>query len=238
MYQNVFKRYELKYIITKEQKRYLLDLCAPYIKADKYGHSTVRNIYYDTDNYRLIRRSLEKPMYKEKIRLRSYSKADENGIVFAELKKKYDSVVYKRRLAVSIENGEKWLCGEGESPVINQISKEIDYFIGYYQGLKPKVFLSYEREAYYLNNDMNFRITFDENILFRKDRLSLCEDVFGQALISSDFVLMELKTAGGIPLWLTHILSEQKIYKTAFSKYGNAYQKLYLTEKNKNGLNI
>lgn len=67
--QDVFKRYELKYMITKEQKEKLLKAMEPYMALDKYGRTTIRNIYFDTENYRLVRRSIERPAYKEKLRI-------------------------------------------------------------------------------------------------------------------------------------------------------------------------
>ena len=95
-FQTVFKRYELKYMLTTEQKERVLAAMTPYMKLDKYGRTTIRNLYFDTDTYLLIRRSIEKPTYKEKLRIRSYNKADADSIVFVELKKKYKGVVYKR----------------------------------------------------------------------------------------------------------------------------------------------
>lgn len=64
-YQNVFQRYELKYMLTKEQKKKILAAMEPYMALDQYGRTTIRNIYFDTDNYRLIRHSIEKTAYKE-----------------------------------------------------------------------------------------------------------------------------------------------------------------------------
>lgn len=237
-YQTVFKRYELKYMITKEQKEYLLSIMEPYMAIDKYGRSTIRNIYFDTDSYRLIRRSIEKPSYKEKLRIRSYKRADADSTVFVELKKKYDSVVYKRRESMSEAQAVGWLGRRKHCEKDNQITKEIDYFLDYYGDLHPTVFLSYEREAYYSKDFSDFRVTFDENILCRRDDLSLESDIGGEELLKEGYVLMELKTSGGIPLWMAHALSEQKIYKTSFSKYGTAYQYLifpYLTEGDNNG---
>ena len=100
-YQNVFKRYEIKYLISQEQKRIVLEAMEQKMALDKYGRTTIRNIYFDTDSYRLIRRSIEKPAYKEKLRIRSYCKAQPNSTVFVELKKKYKSVVYKRRVPMT-----------------------------------------------------------------------------------------------------------------------------------------
>ncbi|MBR2070238.1 MAG: polyphosphate polymerase domain-containing protein [Clostridia bacterium] len=225
-YKTVFRRYELKYILTLEQKEKVLNAISPYMTLDKYGKTTIRNVYYDTDNYLLIRRSIEKPTYKEKLRIRSYSMATSESTVFVELKKKYEKVVYKRRIALPEKKAISWVNREIQCPVNTQISREIDYFINFYGKLKPTMFLSYEREAYYDNNDGDFRITFDDNILCRQNDISLCSPPFGTPILEKGKVLMELKCYGGIPLWLVEVLSKEKIYKTSFSKYGTAYKKL------------
>lgn len=223
-YQAVFKRYELKYMLTLEQKERILEAMEPYMALDKYGRTTIRNIYFDTDNYRLIRHSIEKPAYKEKLRIRSYKKAKPDSKVFVELKKKYDSVVYKRRMSLSEDAAMDWVTGQMHCKEETQISHEIDYFLGYYETLHPVVFLSYEREAYYCKNGGDFRVTFDDHILCRQEELSLESDVWGTSLLEEGKVLMEIKCSGGIPLWMAHVLSQEHIYKTSFSKYGTAYQ--------------
>lgn len=223
-FQTVFKRYEIKYMLTQEQKQKVLLAMEPYMALDEYGCTTIRNIYFDTDNYRLIRRSIDKPAYKEKLRVRSYAQADDDSIVFVELKKKYQSVVYKRRMALPEFEAMQWLAGEHPCPKDTQISREIDYFLSYYQTLRPAVFLSYEREAYYEKNGGDFRVTFDDTILCRQEDLSLKSEVYGTSLLPEGMVLMEIKCSGGMPLWMTRILSEQHIYHTSFSKYGTAYQ--------------
>ena len=222
-FQTVFKRYELKYLLTPEQKEKVLAAMQPYMKLDKYGRTTMRNLYYDTDTYLLIRRSIEKPAYKEKLRIRSYSQADDNNTVFVELKKKYQQVVYKRRISLPYTDAAAWLSREKHPDKHTQIANEIDYFMEMYGTLHPTVFLSYEREAYYANDGSDFRVTFDDNILCRQDDLSLASDVYGTPILPEGKVLMEIKCSGGIPLWMTHVLSEEKIYKTSFSKYGTAY---------------
>ena len=222
-FQTIFKRYELKYMLTFEQKKQVLEEISPYMELDQYGRTTIRNIYFDTDSYQLIRRSIEKPMYKEKLRVRSYAKADADSTVFVELKKKYDGVVYKRRIALPEAVAMSWVKGKTKCPVDTQISREIDYFMFYYGSLVPKVFLSYEREAFRERGGGDFRVTFDENIFARQDNLSLCQDPRGNAVLPEGRVLMEIKCSGAIPLWMTDILSRHKIYKTAFSKYGRAY---------------
>ena len=224
--QTVFKRYELKYLLSPAQKETVLAAMAPYMKLDRYGRTTIRNLYYDTDTYLLIRRSIEKPAYKEKLRIRSYSQAAGNSPVFVELKKKYSGVVYKRRLSLPNKNAMMWLSGEKHCGQHTQIANEIDYFMQLYGMLHPTVFLSYEREAYYCNDGSDFRVTFDDTILCRQDDLSLESEVYGTPILPQDKVLMEIKCSGGIPLWMTQVLSTAKIYKTSFSKYGTAYQML------------
>lgn len=225
-YQSVFERYETKYMITRWQRAAILEAMFPHMMPDHYGHTTIRNIYFDTDNYRLARRSLEKPLYKEKLRIRSYGKARAQDEVFIELKKKYDDVVYKRREFLTQAEAFQWLAKETLFPKATQIGNEIDYFFKFYQTLKPKVFLSYEREAFYSIDGSDFRITFDENILARKEELSLSGEVWGEHLMDREKILLEIKTSGAIPLWLTKVLSRENIYKASFSKYGTAYEKI------------
>lgn len=224
--QTVFKRHELKYMLTLEQKEKILQAMEPYMKLDKYGRTTIRNLYFDTDNYLLIRRSIEKPTYKEKLRIRSYGKADADSLVFVELKKKYKHVVYKRRITLPEKEAMEWLERKNQCEKKTQISEEIDYFLDYYETLHPAAFLSYEREAYYSEDGTDFRVTFDDNVLFREDDLSLGAEVYGTSLLPEGMVLMELKCSGGIPLWMTQVLSEEKIYKTSFSKYGTGYRNI------------
>ncbi len=224
--QTVFKRYELKYLLTPEQKEKVLAAMAPYMQLDQYGRTTIRNLYYDTDTYLLIRRSIEKPVYKEKLRIRSYSQAAADSAVFVELKKKWGGVVYKRRISMPNQDAVAWLAGEKHCDRQTQIANEIDYFMELYSVLRPTVFLSYEREAYYCHNGTDFRVTFDDTILCRQDDLSLESEVYGTEILPEGMTLMEIKCSGGIPLWMTRVLSKEKIYKTSFSKYGTAYQVL------------
>lgn len=223
-YQETFKRYEIKYLLTQQQKQILLEAMQPYMKLDRYGRTTIRNIYYDTDTYRLIRHSLEKPVYKEKLRIRSYQTAAPGDLVFVELKKKYRSVVYKRRLTLPEIQARDSFQSNLPLPVHSQIADEIEYFRDYYKSLHPVVFLSYEREAFYALDDSDFRVTFDENILYRTNDLSLGSKVYGTPLLKEGETLMEIKTAGGLPLWMSHELNRLKVFKTSFSKYGMAYQ--------------
>lgn len=226
-YGKVFKRYELKYLLSTEQYERLKQIMEEYMRKDKYGESDICNLYFDTPDFLLIRRSIEKPVYKEKLRVRSYGVATDDSEVFIEIKKKFEKVVYKRRI-VTAENRVKDVLS-GNSQTKTQIEREIDYFMKFYRELDARMFISYRREAFYAKNDKNFRITFDRNILWRDYDLSLKSGIYGAPVLPEGKILMEIKTVGGIPMWLTQFLSRNKIYKTSFSKYGNAYvQKLGL----------
>lgn len=233
MANQTFERYELKYLLDKKRKDILVGYMKPYMALDEYGRSTIRNIYYDTDTYRLIRHSLDKPVYKEKLRVRSYQQANSDSTVFVELKKKYKSIVYKRRITMLEKQAVEWLRHGGSCPQQTQISREIDYFLHFYETLHPVVFLSYEREAFYSLTGDDFRVTFDENILFREDNLSLQSGIYGNPVLPNNQILMEIKTSGGIPLWMTHFLTKHQVSKVSFSKYGTAYQ--MILEKAKGG---
>ena len=231
-YQTVFKRYELKYMITREQKDRILRAMEPYMVQDKFGRSTIRNIYFDTDDFILARHSIAKPDFKEKLRIRSYAAASPDSTVFVELKRKFDHVVYKRRVALPENFAMKWTQGfagrlSSELAAIPpQMTSEFNYFLNYYGTLRPAVFLSYDRLAYRMRDiSSDFRVTFDENILFRDYDMSLGSDIYGTPLLDEGKVLMEIKCSGGIPLWMTQVLSEKHIYKTSFSKYGTAYSR-------------
>lgn len=225
-YQSCFQRFELKYILTRPQKEALLRAMEPYMRLDQYGRVTIRNIYYDTPSYRLIRASIERPVYKEKLRIRSYRQLVPGEDAFVELKKKFKKVVYKRRLSMPFHESIDWLKGVDSLQPPGQIGEEIRYFRDFYGDLRPTVFLSYEREAFYSLDGSDFRVTFDENILARDTDLSLCSQVYGTPILPTELTLLELKAPGAIPLWLTDFLTKNKIYKTSFSKYGTAYQSL------------
>ena len=227
----VFERYEIKYLLNREQKEAVIAAMEPYMEPDSFGRSTIRNIYYDTDTYRLARRSMEHPIYKEKLRVRSYRTAAPDDQVFVELKKKYDNVVYKRRTSMRERDVAAYLAGEIPAPKPCQITDEIDYFRRFYETLAPRVFLSYEREAFFEKGGGEFRMTFDENILWRTTELSLQAGVYGEDILEPGQTLLEIKTPGGMPLWMAETLDHWNIRKTSFSKYGSAYTTMYGRER-------
>lgn len=225
--QMTFKRYEIKYMITRRQAALLRQAMAGHMAPDRFGHATIRNIYLDTDSFRLVRRSIEKPLYKEKLRVRAYGKAGPDDEVFVELKKKFESVVYKRRLVLPNHAAMEALKSGQSLPAQGQIAREIEAFRAFYgPTLRPAMFLSYEREAFYPTDGTDFRVTLDDNLLWRTDRIDLGTSCWGAPLLKGDEVLMELKTPGGIPLWMTHFLTENKIRRISYSKYGTAYGQL------------
>lgn len=230
--QMVFKRYELKYLLTKEQEELIKQRMADYMAGDEHGRNTIFSLYYDTPDFLLARRSMEGPVYKEKLRLRSYGVANPDTEVFVEIKKKYKGIVYKRRISMTKEESDRYLL-YGEQVQDNQISREIDFLIKRYRGLAPRILLSYEREAFYAKDNHEFRVTFDENILWRREDMDVEKGIYGEPILEDGMALMEVKTADSIPLWFADILSELKIYKTSFSKYGNAYKTICEREKRK-----
>ena len=172
---------------------------------------------------------MDKPVYKEKLRLRSYGPAGMGDEIFVELKKKYESVVYKRRLEMTQKQALEALMGKAPLPD-SQIGREIDAALQFYQELIPRVFLSYERDAYHAW-DSDFRLTFDDCIRYRTQALTLDSDPWGEALLDGDTVLMELKIPDSMPLWMASLLSRLGIVKASFSKYGAAYQQILLNQQ-------
>lgn len=223
--QNTFKRYELKYKLTPAQYELLCAHMEGHMQMDEYGHNKISNIYFDTPDYRIIRESIEKPKYKEKLRVRCYGQPSDDKPAFIELKKKYNGIVYKRRITANQDKALTYLCSEDGFPEETQISREISYFTHSFDAINPAVYLSYEREAFFGLEDSSFRITFDFNIKMRDDHVSFEEYPSDRAVLGDDTVLMEVKTTAGLPLWFLEFLSEHKIYKTSFSKYGTAYSK-------------
>lgn len=236
MLQTIFKRYENKYLLDERQYFAVLAQLESYALPDKYGKSTVCSIYYDTPDRRLIRASVAKPVYKEKLRLRTYGVPNDETDCFLELKKKYKGIVYKRRMPTSYRDGRSYMNGEKDALIQTQIKNEIDYFKSYYGNLSPAVDIFYNRLAFYDKNDPNVRFTFDSDILFREDEFDLKNGVYGERILPKCIYLMEIKTAGAIPLWTAQLLSKLKIYPTSFSKYGTAYKNI-LSKKSHSGGN-
>ena len=213
----IFERIEKKYLVTEEQAEMLKKEIGNILIPDSYGKSTINSLYLDTDSYQLIRNSISSVTYKEKLRLRSYGEMTDDTRVFFEIKKKFKGVVYKRRVSMTYREAMKYI--ETKSPPFDsQIMREIDYAMKIYSGIHPTVMLSYDREAYFFRDLPALRLTFDSKI--RYSRVSTNKEKY---IIDDEKMIMELKSNGAIPVWLSRILDKCKIYPTKFSKYGKAY---------------
>jgi hypothetical protein len=223
---DVFRRRELKFLLDEAQCAVIQTVLHQRMVPDSHGLNTICNLYYDTPDYRLIRHSLEHPVYKEKLRLRCYGMATEDADVFLELKKKYKGIVYKRRVKVTESEGMAFMERTGSLRKQGQISRELLYFRDFYKDLRPKVYLCYDREAWFDPVDKGFRMTLDRNVRYRTDDLSLAAPFGGREILKPGQTLLEVKAEGAVPIWLVDILSREGIHKQSFSKYGRAYEQM------------
>lgn len=223
-----FRRVEKKYVINQKQYESLTDAIKEKMVEDEHGKSTICNIYFDTEQYELIRHSITSPVFKDKIRLRSYNIPNKNSTVYLEIKRKYDGVVSKRRIETSLNRFYSYAENNNQMEE-GQIEKELAYYFKHYQ-LIPTMFLSYKRTAYYEKENRDFRLTFDNDILARNYDLQLEKGNYGTRIYNKEQYIMEIKTLGAMPMWFVKILNELKICPCGFSKYGMAYQELILKE--------
>lgn len=221
--QFTFKRYEKKYLLTPEQYERIRARLDEYIEPDDFFSSTVCSLYYDTADFELIRRSIDTPVYKEKLRVRAYNVPAPDGMVFVELKKKFKGVVYKRRVMMSADTAACYLAGDMPAPDNSQLLREIDWFLRM-NDVRPRVFIACDREAYRAKDDEELRITFDRSIRWRDTGLDLTLGDYGEELLRAGEVLMEIKIPEAAPLWLAHMLSEDGLFPRGFSKYGTCYK--------------
>lgn len=225
--QDIFRRYEKKYLITRERYAALSGLLSQHMEADIFGEYLVRNVYFDTDGWDVVRASIARPLFKEKMRLRSYGEAGLESDVFLELKKKYDGVVYKRRIAVPAGTLAKRSVREVLSEDGSQIAREIGFYMES-KAVSEKAHISFKRTALAGVSDTGLRVTFDEGLRFRLEPLELSRPETGAAILPEDILIMEIKTFGGIPIWLARALCENGIFPTTFSKYGACYTEYIL----------
>ena len=237
MAQSVFERYEKKYLMDEQQFQEFTKFLQGRMVSNQYGRHTICNIYFDTPDYRLIRASIEKPVYKEKLRLRSYGVAKKEDTVFVELKKKYNGIVYKRRVSMTLQEAKQYLLRGKQPHTSCQILKEIDWFLDFYQPI-PKVYIAYDRIAICSSENANLRITFDTNIRWREIVLDLSKGVWGDTLLGERQHLMEIKIPGAMPLWLSQGLTEFGIFPTSYSKYGNCYKNYLIHSSDIGGIHI
>lgn len=227
----VFNRYEQKYIVDTNTFLKLQDELPDYMELDTYNQLnetySIANIYYDTDDSQLIRSSLAKPRYKEKLRLRAYGKPQADSRVYIEIKKKFSGLVNKRRSSIKLDDAYKFIASgvlpDFEPYMNQQVLCEIEYLLMQHK-LSPKLFLSYDRKAYFSTGQHDLRISFDTNILTRRTDLKLESGIYGVPLLQKDKWIMEVKVSRSMPVWLAHLLAEYKIYPVSFSKYGTEYK--------------
>lgn len=225
----IFKRTEKKYMVSACQREQLLEEIKEKLTTDKHGSYTICSLYLDTPTHLLIRNSIDAKKYKEKLRLRSYGTPQDDSRIFFELKKKFEGIVYKRRVSMSLNEAKKYIH-HGIKPFDSQIMAEIDYAMQYYGSPKPSMVISYDREAFYAKENKNLRLTFDSNLRYGYENPSLNPASAVNRLLDTDTYILEIKSDTSMPLWLTSALDRHNILPTSFSKYGTAYKKI-LSEK-------
>ncbi len=234
----VFSRYEVKYLLNTQQKENIICALNEHMDMDRYNiggnYYTISNIYYDTEDNNLIQRSLAKPKYKEKLRMRGYGIPKPGDMVFVEIKKKYKGVVNKRRSSMELEEAKRYL-DTGVMPEIKdymnrQVMMEIDYFTHIYK-LVPKLYLAYDRLAFFDRENSQFRVSFDTNIRSRRYDLALDMGDHGEKMLNDDTWLMEVKINMNLPLWFTWLLDKHKLFQCSFSKYGTEYARMVASSR-------
>ena len=215
----IFERKEIKYMLNNYQYNEFIKIVKEKMNLDKFGTSTIQSLYFDTIDDKLVKRSIEKPRSKEKLRLRSYNLSNMDDEVFLEIKKKYKGIVYKRRIGIKQKDVNKFL--KGEINLSGQIGKELNYFRDFYETLEPRMLLIYDREPY-VDNDI--RITFDHNIRYRSFDFDFSKGYYGNSITNEDLILMELKIKDAYPFWVIEAFEKLDIKQVSFSKYSTCYQ--------------
>ncbi len=220
---DVMTRYELKYLTDRGQTAFLISRLRGHMEPDRYGLTTIASLYYDTPDRRLIRASLEKPGFKEKLRLRSYGPASEDSPVFLELKRKASGIVYKRRVQTVLPEVRRFFAGENGLFENRQISRELSWFRDSGGPLEPACLVIYDRVAWFEPGG-DLRLTIDFNPRYRTEHMDLSGSMDGIPLCPEGSAILEIKVQRAMPLWLAAILDDGRIYKSSFSKYGEAYR--------------
>ena len=226
----IFKRYEKKYLLNKNEYEKLMSIIKNNLVPDIHGKNTLCSLYLDTPDFLLIRNSIDAISYKEKLRLRSYGVPGQEKTLYFEIKKKYKRVVYKRRVSMTPEQAATYI-ESGEIPFDSQIMREIDYLMKFYRQPKPNVCILCEREAFFVKDSTDVRLTFDQNLRYRFGFPTQDNINEGTRIIDDDEYILEIKTPGAMPLWLANALSECKIYPRSFSKYAHAYYDIIKQER-------
>lgn len=215
----VFNRFEYKYQIPVELSDVLMQEFNKRLFLDKYcekhGSYRIVNRYIDTENYNLIRKSISKPVYKQKLRIRTYNEEiKDDELIFFEIKKKYDGIVNKRRCKMTYKEAKELMRNKKLETVHDytnpQILSELTRIIEQ-EDYHEMTTIIYDRIAYF-DQSKDLRISFDFNVHSNNHQL-----------LSESKALMEIKTVGGMPLWLVDLLNKYDIRKKSFSKYGTDF---------------
>lgn len=228
----IFNRHEIKYLMHESKLEGFQSRLGEYMTLDAYNqdHETysITNLYYDTQDSALIRESINKPAYKEKLRLRSYGVPSTDDRVYVEIKKKVAGLVNKRRTAMTLGQAYAFMQTgyppQERAGVNLQVLAELSYMTSRLS-LSPMLYLAYDRRAYFGIGQEDVRISFDTRVRSRRSDLRLEYGSYGEPLLAPDTWLMEIKVAQAMPLWLTRLLSEYALYPTSFSKYGMEYKR-------------
>ena len=220
----VMQRFEMKYLMDAARTEYFLRQIEGRMHIDAYGLTSIASLYYDTPDARLVRASLEKPAFKEKLRLRSYGLATETSTVYLEAKRKFDGIVYKRRVATTVPEAERFFTGRAVLDGGSQIGKELARFRDHYETLAPACLIVYDRAAYF-DPCSDLRLTVDHRPRYRVEDLVLTKSMDGPPLLEDGWTILEIKVQGAVPLWLSAVLSGGGIFKSSFSKYGEAFRR-------------
>ena len=222
--QETFKRVEDKYRVTREQACEVINRLNDHICPDLYFQYTVHSIYYDSPDCNLVVSGLAGGSYKAKVRMRGYNEVSGTSPVFIETKKKYENIVYKKRLQMPKDEAFPYMASRSTQETESNIAKEIGYMKEHY-GLVPKVLISYDRICFAAKNEQDVRVTFDSGIRYRLGCLDDLNDNGTELPLGGDEVMLEIKAMDRYPMWLTKTLSDMKLRRTSFSKYAAIYQK-------------
>ena len=231
MAESTFRRMEKKMLLPTDDVPRLLERLETVMRPDPHNQDgkpyMLCNLYFDDDSNHVIRNSVERPFYKEKLRLRSYGVPTDDSLVFLEIKKKTDGVGTKRRARIPLVDAMHFLDTgihpEGIPYIDEQVLREIDYYRSHHD-VHPSTYVSYLRHAYFSVDDPSFRVTVDRDILTRHHDLDLRLGRYGEAILPPDLTLIEVKFAGSVPLWFARLMSEFKTSFHTFSKYGTDFK--------------
>ena len=239
MVENTFCRREKKLLVDTKLIPSLKQELLLHMQPDKHNKDgkpyVISNLYFDNDSDDSIRHSISKPSYKEKLRLRVYGEAPtKDNQAFIEIKKKLNRVGTKRRAVLTLRQAEEYIATglhpQGLSYLDEQVLCEIDYYRSVTHAY-PKVYISYQRNAYFGLDDHSLRVTIDQDILTRRDNLVLDGGRYGTPLLPPGKTLLEIKFSGALPLWMANFMSQNQLTFGSFSKYGTEYRH-YLWDEN------